>query len=361
MSLEKILQKTRFVTGYSIRFFNLLTIAIIHLNNLAKSRSFKIVVLAISLLVGSAIFIPMTLNHSALKFKIEQKISEISKSNFSINGELEIKFIPYPVIIANNVVMRNFSKKNEAGETIGYYNFYAKSIISQIPLFGISSDSFTSNLTFNDAILESYQSDIWQKNEDSYFLKAITEDKIPLQDIKNSDMGQGISGRIFNIERISSDQFNILNIPKIKISNGKFIRYDNMLRKKKMEAINGYIDLDYSKLKTEIDFNSNKFKSKIKALINFGSKKSYIEILSPIIVARMDGRFNKNNNIAKSQFSGNLIADISELKSFYGSYVNNYDLIFNKLNYNSKDIKISDDINNVSKELTIDNILINSN
>ncbi len=364
MPFDKIVQNTRFITGYIVMVANFLTLAIIYLGKVIKSRSFKVSLIAFIILVSLAVAVPMMLDNSLLKFKIEQKVSEISKSNFSINGKLEIKFIPYPVIIANDVVMRNFKQEDPEHEIVKYFNFYANSVTSKIPLFGISSQSFTSEIIINDAVLESYQDDLYKKNNDSLFSQKLKQNKIELTDVENINMGQGISGKIFSIDRISADEFNILNIPKITFINGSFIRYDGLLREKKIDSINGFIKLNYSTIKPEIEFVSNKIKSKIVGLVNIGNnyeKISYLEILSPAILARLEGNFiEPPKNIYDSTFNGKLFADISELKSFYGSYINNYDIVFNKLGYNSRDIKISADITNITKELSIDNILINS-
>ncbi len=362
---DKTLEYTRFLSGFIIKISNFATIFIIYLLEKVKTKSFKISLLTTVIFILLAIYLPKLLDNSALKFKIEQKISDITQSNFVINGDVEIKLVPYPVIIANDVNLYGLKKENKINGEIKYYDFFAKSITSRIPLFGISADNFTTKITIDNGILESYQGDLSDKNKKSPIKKAIENLPARESNKSNIDMKQGISSKIFDFTKVSGSNFDILKIPQIRFIDSTFVRYDNLLREKELKKINGVISFNNVEMRSEIDFISNEIKSKIRALINlkkrFGQRDSYIEILSSIASLRIELDFDKYDyEIMNSDFKGKFMAEISEFKSFYGSYINNYDIIFNKLNYNSKDIKISADIKSSSGELDIDNILLNS-
>ena len=177
-------------------------------------------------------------------------------------------------------------------------------------------------------------------------------------------MAKGISSKLFSIGDIKPDKSTFASIPEIILQNCRFISLNNFAQIKEYEKINGIIKQNHDNISINIDFKSNNIASKATSIIykKEGAQKiSFAEILSPIAVLRIEGRFEKNSsNILENNFTGKIVADISDLKSFYGSYINNYDLTFNKLNHNSRPVKISANIENNNQEITVEDIILNS-
>lgn len=367
VNLEKISQQVRFLSGWLIKLSKIFVNFYLSIRKFVGLKIFKKVMISILSLIFLLYTVPMIFNNSGLKFEIEQKISEISGSNFAIHGKLEIQLIPYPAIIAYDVVAQDFDlAQNNDEDTNTKYRFYAKKITSKIPLFGFSASHFTNGITIENAIIESNENHSI-KNDDSPFIKSLARAKIKLE--KDNDqkqtMAKGFSSKLFSFESIESAKFDILNLGLVQIINSKFAGYDLLLREKIFDSINGIIKLNQDYIEAELDFQSNKVNSKFRAKADFDSKigdnKSFIEIISSILVARVEGDFIKNKEeLLNSEFNGNIIAEITDLKSFYGTYINNYDIIYNKLSYNSQDIKISANLKNVNQEINIDDIVINS-
>lgn len=368
INLGKISEKVRFISGWLIKLSKIFINFYLVTKKIVDLKIIKKITIAILVLLFLFYVTPMMLNNSGLKFQIEQKISEISGSNFAIHGKLEIQLIPTPAIIAHNVVAQDFNLNNIDDNDSKKYRFYAKKVTSLIPLFGFSATHFTKGIKIENAILESNENHS-VKNEDSHFLQIINKAKINLesQNIDKKSMAKGLSAKLFSFDNIESAKFDFLNLNKIEIINSKYIGYDSLFREKIFDTINGSIDLNHDYVKLDIDFLSNKINSKLKAFADFdseiGDNKSYIEIISSILVSRIEGDFIKkqqSDDLSKIEFSGNLITEISDLKTFYGTYINNYDIVYNKLSYNTQEIKISANLKNTNQEIAISDLLINS-
>ena len=358
INLEKINQITRLTTGKIIK----LAKSLINFYKIARktlrSKTFRSISIALLIIIFFAYTTPLFLNNSGLKLQIEQKISEITNGSFVIDGPLEISLLPYPSISAKNVIAQNINIINKE------YRLYAEEIKSKIPLFGISKNNISNKVTIKNAIIESIESKHSFRNDDEslFFQKTKSYRKSLGKEPKS--IGKGISSKLFSFSNINSSASIFRSIPKINIAGSKYHKFDHLGQKKEFSQIIGEIAQDPDSVEFNLSFNSNKMATRINGKLNENPKKaekSYIEILSPILAARIDGQFTqKSSNIVQNNFNGSIIANITDLKSFYGSYFSDYNLIYKKLNHNLRPIKFSANISSKDQEIKVGDIIFNS-
>jgi len=318
---------------------------------------FFAIILVISLL-------PFLFDNSALKFKIAQKVSQISGANFAIHGNVKVAFLPSPSITIEDAVLQNYqpAAANSAPEKI--YNLYVKSLHIKFPIFKFSSAVFAKEITFEDVILESYEANNQPVGRNDKFTETMAQFANNAPE-KENGLGSGISAKLFPISDMSVAQFSIANAPDIIIKNGETAFYDNFGQKKEVKLINATIETSKDKISSKGNFTSEKIISNFKFLAKFNSQaskpQSFLELSSSAGVISIKGNFTSENiGIFASDFNGKIEAEILELKSFYKSYIGGDSVVANKLKYNAKPVKISADIVNKSKEISISKLLINS-
>ncbi|MES2961842.1 MAG: AsmA family protein [Pseudomonadota bacterium] len=336
-------------------------------DKILKSEAFKIGASVFLGLILLLVILPFFFDNSALKFQIVQKVSQISGANFVINGNVRIALLPVPSITANDVLLQNYKPKIFAEEVENksqkIYNLYAKSVKIKLPIFQFSSDAVINEITFTDAILESYgESDIAMERKDQ-FTEVIAQFSKDTGDKEEKKLGSGISAKMFAISDLKAADLKIENIPDIVIQNGQTIFYDHIGRKREVQKINSEIEISRKKILAKGDFSSESIVSNFKFIAKFNSNKpeSSLEITSPVMEMRIKGNFpSENKGFLESEFKGKLEAEILELKSFYRSYISGNSVVYNKLKYSSKPLKISADLKNKDKEISVDNVVINS-
>lgn len=301
---------------------------------------------------------PFLFNNSALKFQLEQKISQISGANVSIHGNLKVAFLPSPTIIATDILLQNYRIKKSENEADEVYNLYAKSVEIKLVTFKFSDSQFARKIIFTDAILEKYNSaelvvdrkDKFTEVAGEFAKKALTaEDKKP---------DSGISAKLFSVADLSKKS----DIPSISIINGEAIIYDNLERKTEIKEINSETKISADKISSIGSFSSEDVVSNFKLSADLKSQSnSSFEMNSSVMNLRIDGIFSgENRGIFGSDFKGKIEVEIFNLKSFYKSYIGGNSVISNKLKYSTDPIKLSADIDSQSKEIALQNLLINS-
>jgi hypothetical protein len=316
--------------------------------------------------IGTAVFfgivlllflVPFLFNNSELKFQIEQSVSQASLASFAINGNVSVRFIPYPCVVIRDVILRNYQPKaKENLDSKKVYNFYAKSVTIKLPLFQTAT---LHKVKILDPILESY---------DSLNRPALIDDKFrdgafPANpDSANRKANSGVSSKIFSID---SSSFEIGNSIDIAVKNGQVAFFDQVGRKQQFNLVNFKGSLSGDKTKIIGDFTSENNKNDFRFITKFNSSSrkptSILEVTSPLFKMSLKGNFtSQNNGFLLSDFKGKIEAEIADFKTFYKSYISSQSLIYQKLRRNSKAIKISANINNEAGEIAIDDLAINS-
>ncbi len=348
--INKIAQYTRIITGNFIKFFKAIIGFYKFSRNILSSKTAKKIFIAFSILLFFAYAVPLFLNNSGLKLKIEQNLSEVTGGSVIIKGPVEISLVPYPTISAKNIAISNISYDNKK------YRAHLQQALSKIPLFGFTKNNISKSLTLKNIVIESSKNGKFSSQYDNIF--NFTEKK----DAKT--IAKGITSKLFSIGNIKPDKTTLGAIPEIILQDCKFISHNKLFQIKEFEEINGTIAQNNNNISINIDFKSNNITSKATSVIykkEGAQKLSFAEILSPIAVLRIEGQIeNNSSNILENNFNGKIITDISDLKSFYGSYINNYDLAYNKLNHNSRPVKISANIEYNNQEVAINDIILNS-
>jgi hypothetical protein len=324
---------------------------------------FKSEGLRIGFAVFSVIFLlffcaPFLLNNAALKFQLEQKISQISGANVVIHGNLKVAFLPSPTITATDVLLQNYRVKKSENEVEEIYNLYAKAVEIKLVTFKFSNSQFARKIIFTDAILEKHDSAELMLDRKDKFTEAADKftETSAAEEGKKADFG--ISAKLFSVKDLSAKS----DIPSISVINGEAIIYDHLERKTEIKEINSEIKISADKISSSGSFGSEDVISNFKLSVDLKSQSnSSFEMNSSVMNLRIDGIFSgENRGILGSDFKGKIEAEIFNLKSFYKSYIGGNSVISNKLKYSTDPIKLSADIDSQSKEIALQNLLINS-
>jgi hypothetical protein len=345
-------------------------------NNTLKSRIDKIknseafkIGSAVFLSIGLFVFVaPILLNNSDLKFQIVQKLSKTTQSNISIYGKLSVSLLPYPTIVANDVVLQGYRFKTKVNNKIQSskesYNVYSKKVKIKFPLFKLSGRVLVKEVIIDGAIFEKIDYEI-SKTINNNDIKKIEEELVKKYDNSNNKRTPGVSTKFFSITDIESTVLGITKLPKIKINDGKFISYYDAIHKNEINDINFDLSADEEEIIAKGSFISSKIKSELALFAKFKSESkkydSYLKLSSPILNLKIKGNYRSENlGLFDSEFVGIVDAEILELKSFYKSYVSASGYIANKLKFNDKSIKINSKINSNNGEIFLEEIKIDS-
>ena len=331
--------------------------------------------------IGAAVFfviiltlflLPFSFNNSSLKLQLEKKVSEMLGASFVINGETRVVLLPSPAIIVENVVLKNYSPQSEKkdGEKSDdaegkIYNLYAKEVHIQLPTFKISHDSIAKRLVFVDAILEShYGANHDGVRNDSF--TAVTEQFSKNNPSTSAQVsGSEFSAKLFSFDDVKASNVNVDNMPEFVIKNGEIVLYDKLDRVQDVKAIAAKIKISADKISAQGDFSSADIASEFSFLAKFNSTssspQSFLKIESPVMKLKIKGNFTaKNIGILQSDFNGKINVEISELKSFYKSYISSNSVFFYKLKSGVAPINISADVDSKNQKISIINLLVNS-
>lgn len=323
----------------------------------------KFLWLGLTLAVGAILLLislPSFFDNSALKFQIEQKASQSFNSNLVINGDIEVRLLPYPAIIANEVLLRGYKKNDKI------YNLYAKSVKLKLSLLNfLIKDFVISKVLFYDAILEYFYSSNSAFPRQDKFTEIST--KIDADQAQNHEKKSGdFSLSLFHVDKFQDSQLNSGNMPDLEIKNGTLISYNRNSVKKEIGDINSLIKSDTVKIYAAGKFTNEQISNNFRLTAYFNSDaskhNSVLELSSESMNLIVRGGFTtENHDIITSDFIGKVEAEIFDLRSFYKDYMSNNSAIYKKLQPSAKSIKISADIKNSGGEIALDSIVINSN
>lgn len=331
---------------------------------IVKSEALRVFLLIIFLIVLVVYALPFFFDNSALKSQISRKISQISGATFIIRGDVKVGLLPSPTITINDVLLQNYKPKVTENQTQRTYNIYARSVEIKFPIFKFSEEEIFKKITIFDPVFEGYVTSneaIERQNKLTSIIADFT--KSPLT--KEANLGSGVSEKFFSISEIDAGELKTGSAPDIIVENGEGVIYDRFSRIKELKAINFELEVSAKKTVAEGSFSSEDILSNFKFLAKFNSQAnspdSTLDIISPVMQLHASGNFtSENRGILSTDFKGKVEMEILELKSFYRSYISGMGVIPNKLKYSAQPLKITADIQNISREININNLTINS-
>jgi len=324
---------------------------------LLDKRKAKIIWPSLLAILFLLLITPLLFDNAALKFKIEQKVSEVLKSNFEISGEVAVALIPSPSVTINETYLSNYKPQEKN------YNFYAKKIKIKSSFWSFLQGKFSVNeVVFTEAILQESLGDL-QKNSviDNFVEKFIKKpEALPSKSDKSS-----ITSRLFSLSDVDINKFNTTNFPQIIVKNSQIISYDKNLQKKEINNINGNILFSPKKIIANGSFLNEEILNNFELRANFNAKagknNSMLNVISSYANFKIIGTFTADNKgFFNSDFKGVVEGEIFDLKNFYKSFIANNGLVFNKINPSSKPIKFSANISDNDGEIIVDEIAISS-
>lgn len=332
-----------------------------------KSEITKIGALIFFVITLLTVVAPIFFDNSALKMHAAQKVSQLLGSNLVIKGDVKIALLPHPKITAHEVILQNYKPKTGDLDSPKIYDFYAKSVEVIFPIFNFGNNVSVNKIIFNDAILESHFDNPDQAQHQDALMDILNQNKNLVSATQPAN--SGLSNSLFSIDKLKLSDTNSSKIPDISIINGQRIIYDFFGKKREIKNINADIEMNKKRLLADGNFISDGVISEfnINAKFNSTSKspRSSIEIISPVMRLTFKGNFSSPNEVMEKalldhDFSGKIEIDISELRSFYRSYINDTDVLASKLRFNGQPINLTADIENKNGEGMVENLKIKS-
>ena len=327
-----------------------------NLQLITKSEGFKIFSVVFVIILFFLFIIPFVLSTKGLKFAIEQKVSNITKANFNINGNVDISFLPTPTVKIQDSFLLKYHNDGKI------CNLGVGKIKISFPFFG-GSDGDVNKIVFENASAECYYQDSKIENNSNKFTAYFA--KFNHQELndktQNKVSNNELSLKIFDINEINSNSINLKNLV---FKNSDIILYNQNGNYKKIDQINFRLRFDPSKIKVYGDFINDDLPHKFNGLINFGSRvgsyESFFNLSSPAFNVEVAGDFISNKKIFKElDFEGKINAEIFDVKNAYKSFIN-VDAIYEKLKQNNQSIKINGSVKAGGGEIIVDNLLFNS-
>lgn len=323
-----------------------------------QSKILKRGALGTCALILTLFTLPLLLDNSELKSQIEKDISKSLGANFTINSDIEVSFLPSMSISAKNILLQNYGKGAKV------YNFYAKSAEIDLSFLKLLKGDFAiKRATFSNAILESYYSSNQPKRQNKF---TEVTDKI-LKNYKASKSNKSGSSFIsaISVENLNPSQLGLKNSITFVVNDGKSISYNKFSDKKEIQNIFGELKISNNKIKSSGEFTSEQIVNNFKFVASFDSNSlwssSALEISSAIFNLKIKGNFpSKNLGIFKSDFNGEIDAEILELKPFYKTYIGGNRVIYEKLKSGVNPIKIKGKVVGIAGETNIQDLIIDS-
>jgi len=177
-----------------------------NLQLITKSEGFKIFSVVFVAILFFLFIIPFILSTKGLKFAIEQKVSNITKANFNINGNVAISFLPTPAIKINDSFLLKYQNDGKI------CNLGVGKIKISFPFFG-GSDGNVNKIVFENASAECYYQDSKIENNSNkfttYFAKFNNQELYSKNQNKVSN--NELSLKIFDINEINSNSIKLKN------------------------------------------------------------------------------------------------------------------------------------------------------
>ncbi len=327
---------------------------------IVKSVLVKVLTLLICVVVLLSVLLPHFLDSSILKSEIAQKISQISGAEFVVKGNVKVELLPFPAIIAQDVLLQNY--KSDSGKV---YNFYVKSLKIKLGFFRFFQDRDVKKITLNEAVFRTYYQDSPTDQFQDKFNEIST--KLASEPVPNQEknFAAKLTAKLFSPSNVKDSEFSSKSFPDLIIENGEAIFYDRLGKKKEIKSISGELKSNEKKIVAAGSFNSQNVVSNFKFLAKFnqqsGKENSFLKITSPAMRLNIVGNFpNENRGIIFSDFKGKLDLEILELKPFLKSYIVGDSALGEKIKISGKPIKISANVDNKAAEVNVDNLVIAS-
>ncbi|MFT4717700.1 MAG: hypothetical protein ACI9IL_000016 [Rickettsiales bacterium] len=308
----------------------------------------KIIILLLSIIIGVLIILPSLIESKSVQINFQNKLTSKFQTNFNIQSDIDISFLPRPKITIRDVSVNNFI--TEDGHV--NINFDSISIIPRISsLFG--------PLKIKEVIFRGINANYVISYED---LTSKTQAELKYIPQVNQDF---IANKIFNFDKSDNKIFDIRSIGNVVVINSRLSITD----------INGTPYSNYTDLSIEMD--SDLSKGRVYAEGSFVSDGmptifnldvstksddvSRLTINSPILQGDISGKFfdTESLSITKSNFDGKINLSISNLKLLLNKYFSQKSLIFRNIN-NTEDIELSSNLFLKDGVLSIENINIDS-
>ena len=183
-------------------------------------EAFGTIIWVIVLLILLALILPIFFNNSALKFQLEQKISQSFQTKFTIYGKVKVKLLPHLALVASDVVLEDYKEK-DAEKT---YDVYAESLTLQFPFMNFG-ESAIKKIILSDVVLVRYQADksLIKNNEISTTIANLKKDYLK----DESNVSSGITSKLFAITDAKLTSVDAL--PEVLVKNGRIISYDKFV------------------------------------------------------------------------------------------------------------------------------------
>lgn len=331
-----------------------------------KSEILRIGFVIFSGAVLALFLLPFLFNNAALKVQIAQKVNQNTNADFAILGDVSVTLLPSPTIIANKVLLKNYqAKTNEADnspQTI--YDLYAEKVKIKLTVFKFAGSPSIHKLIFVNPVIRAHQDGSQLVTRNDKF-EEILASVVKNSSAKKKPSDSGFTATLFSISDVNGSDFSLKKSPTIEVENGSIIYYDVLDKKKEVSAINADIEIDAKRIFAAGNFNSANITSNFKLIAKFNSQskspKSSFELNSPVAKISVTGNFpSENLGLFSSEFNGKINAEIAEVRTFYKSYIGGESALSDKLQYSTKPINISADIDGKDTDFAITNLLISS-
>jgi uncharacterized protein involved in outer membrane biogenesis len=313
----------------------------------------KIAVITLFIILALFFFAPYLLNKAVIKSQIEQQISQKYGVIFESRGNISIRFLPYPKIALNDVIVVNSSDNDKYFSTI-----QASRLIIRPNFFSVfGGKPKIKGLIFENPVIKSgaIDDDIYKKSS------ILQEDALTLK----ANVGNKSNNRIFNFQNSEKEVFNFKNIEFIEFKNGSFVK--NNIKGKSvidLKEVNFLLKNQPKKQKLFIEgyFLSFSLPTAFSLVINANNnKESSLKIQSSIFDLVFSGKFTDSSvdNLLKSNFSGKFHANIFNPKIFLTKYSPKNNLLALKIKA-TQPLEINADISNDNGNIKASKIMIKS-
>lgn len=314
-----------------------------------SKKTSKILVAVIAVILAIFIILPLTLDGSGLKLRVELALSQKLHAKFESKGKLEVSLLPLPKFFLNDVVITKMpTDENHYGDVSIRY------IMVRPNLFSL----FSGDLRISKIVVDSpkFENKYLKTEEEKADEKTAAATPIVLSNPTS------FLTKFFNFNEAN---LSFENIGSIQVKDGLFNR-QNMDNQNTLELsqINFILKNNASRqvfnVRGSLISDSEPIIFDLEANAKEGADSS-LKIDSATFGLVLSGKFSnsKITDIKSSTFTGKIDARIVDLKAFIGKYVAKNSVLYRKIN-SSQPIKISANLQNKVGEFSIDNISIES-
>ncbi len=381
----------------------------------------RLLILLISLIVATSIALSIFVNYDSVKNNLQLTLNNKIEGNFEINGDLEISFLPFVKVTANNVILSNINKNFpisslEVREVILGINLISllqkkpkinsltfisptiKSTFNKIDTNNVDVKELDKAIKNNDAAPEGAQetegkieevaevgkikvslelkeekAEVIERQEEKAKVTNLKKGKKfetidVVKNIKNPDLeydNSTIISSFFNFNLENENIFDLSRINKITIKDGYFQKIglgkEIILDIKKIDLISvgGFSGHGFNIHGSAF---INNIPSQFDLFMDLDDEKILQGIFeSPILKIELSGEImhSKIDHLFDANFVGDLNVNIVNPKEFFTKYLSKYMLIYGKIN-TVFPIGISASIDSVKNKFDISNILFDS-